>query len=107
MPANGQASSGYLVATDEAAVLLDCGPGVATAFSGVAAPCQLGAVIVSHWHLDHCYDLLPLGKSLLSRGVRYPRPGEPPQEWADIEAVPSHVRPGQTFPIDPAPLASR
>ena len=41
MPANGQASSGYLVSTDTATLLLDCGPGVATALSAVAAPDQL------------------------------------------------------------------
>ena len=76
MPANGQASSGYLVTTDTATLLLDCGPGVATALGAVTAPDQLSAVIVSHLHLDHCYDLLPVGKSLLSRGVRYPRAGE-------------------------------
>jgi ribonuclease BN (tRNA processing enzyme) len=76
MPANGQASSGYLVAADTATLLLDCGPGVATALGAVTAPDQLSAVIVTHLHLDHCYDLLPVGKSLLGRGVRYPRAGE-------------------------------
>lgn len=94
MPGNGQPSSGYLVATSGAKVLLDCGPGIATALGAVAAPDELSAVIVSHVHLDHCYDLLPLGKSLLSRGVRYPRAGEAPQRWADIEAVPLYVPPG-------------
>ena len=37
MPADGQPSSGYLVATSRAAVLLDCGPGIATALGAVAA----------------------------------------------------------------------
>ena len=113
MPADGQASSGYLVATETATVLLDCGPGVATALSAVAAPGQLSAVIVSHLHLDHCYDLLPLGKSLLSAGVRYPRPGEPPQVWADVQPVPLYVPRGATarlrelaalFPVATAPV---
>ena len=67
MPASGQPSSGYLVASDAAKILLDCGPGIATALGAVAAPEELSAVIVSHLHLDHCYDLLPLGKSLLAR----------------------------------------
>jgi ribonuclease BN (tRNA processing enzyme) len=116
MPANGQASSGYLVATDAATVLLDCGPGVATALGAVAAPDQLSAVIVTHLHLDHCYDLLPVGKSLLSRGVRYPRTGEPPQDWAEIEAVPLHVPGGARqllqrlaalFPVTTAPVLDR
>lgn len=113
MPADGQASSGYLVATDEATVLLDCGPGVATALGSVATPDQLSAVIVSHLHLDHCYDLLPLGKSLLSRNVRYPQAGEAPQDWAEIEALPLHVPDGSRqrlqqlaalFPVSTAPV---
>ena len=91
MPANGQPSSGYLVATSDATILLDCGPGIATALGAVAAPDELSAVIVSHLHLDHCYDLLPLGKSLLARALRYPRAGEAPQTWADIDAVPLYV----------------
>ena len=116
MPANGQASSGYLVTTDTATLLLDCGPGVATALSAVAAPDQLSAVIVTHLHLDHCYDLLPVGKSLLSRGVRYPRPGEAAQDWAQIDAVPLHVPGGSRrrlqelaalFPVTTAPVLDR
>ncbi|HYZ52366.1 MAG TPA: MBL fold metallo-hydrolase [Streptosporangiaceae bacterium] len=116
MPADGQASSGYLVATDAATVLLDCGPGVATALGSVTTPDQLSAVIVSHLHLDHCYDLLPLGKSLLSRSVRYPRAGEAPQDWAEIEAVPLHVPGGSRerlqqlaslFPVTTAPVLDR
>ena len=116
MPANGQPSSGYLVATSRAAVLLDCGPGIATALSAVADPGQLSAVIVSHLHLDHCYDLLPLGKSLLGRALRYPRQGEAPQAWADIGAVPLHVPAGAAavlgrlaalFPVTTAPVLDR
>lgn len=116
MPANGQPSSGYLVATGGAKVLLDCGPGIATALGAVAEPDELSAVIVSHLHLDHCYDLLPLGKSLLSRGVRYPRAGEEPQRWADVRAVPLHVPAGSgallgklaaLFPVGTAPVLDR
>jgi ribonuclease BN (tRNA processing enzyme) len=116
MPADGQASSGYLVATDKAMVLLDCGPGIATALSAVATPDQLSAVFVTHLHLDHCYDLLPVGKSLLSRGVRYPQSGEARQDWAQIEAVPLHVPRGAAsrlrqlaalFPVTTAPVLDR
>ena len=116
MPADGQASSGYLVATDAAMILLDCGPGIATALGGVTAPDRLSAVIVSHLHLDHCYDLLPLGKSLLSPDVRYPQAGEQPQHGAEIEAVPLHVPAGSRqrleqlaslFPVTTAPVLDR
>jgi ribonuclease BN (tRNA processing enzyme) len=82
----------------------------------VADPGQLSAVIVSHLHLDHCYDLLPLGKSLLARALRYPRQGEAPQAWADIGAVPLHVPAGAAavlgrlaglFPVTTAPVLDR
>ena len=69
MPAEGQASSGYLVESDERTrMLVDCGPGVATALS--TDDPVLDAVVISHLHSDHCYDLLPLGKALLYRRLR-------------------------------------
>lgn len=72
MPADGQASSGYLVETARARLLLDCGPGVATALSSVTPPSGLDAIIISHFHSDHCYDLLPIGKSLMSAITAFP-----------------------------------
>lgn len=116
MPADGQPSSGYLVACGDSTILLDCGPGIATVLGAVAAPHELSAVIVSHLHLDHCYDLLPLGKSLLTRALRYPRAGEAPQNWADTDAVPLHVPAGSAavlgqlaalFPVTTAPVLDR
>ena len=116
MPANGQPSSGYLVAGDAATILLDCGPGIAAALSAVSAPAALGAVIISHLHLDHCYDLLPVGKSLLTRQLRYPQAGDAPQQWADLDAVPLHVPAGSAavlrqlaalFPVATAPVLDR
>ncbi|WP_433559438.1 MBL fold metallo-hydrolase [Pseudonocardia xinjiangensis] len=70
MPADGQPSSGYLVEAGPTTLLLDCGPGIVTALSAVAAPAALDAVVISHLHLDHCYDLLPLGKALLHARAR-------------------------------------
>jgi ribonuclease BN (tRNA processing enzyme) len=116
MPADGQPSSGYLVADGGAKVLVDCGPGIATALSAVTAPHELTAVIISHLHLDHCYDLLPVGKSLLSRAFRYPRAGQAPQEWAETDAVPLYVPVGSAavlgrlaalFPVTTAPVLDR
>ncbi|WP_235497984.1 MBL fold metallo-hydrolase [Frankia sp. R43] len=66
MPGAGQCSSSYLVESEKARLLLDCGPGAATALSTITHPDQLDAVVISHLHLDHCYDLLPLGKTLLA-----------------------------------------
>jgi len=61
MPASGQASSGYLVATSRCRILLDCGPGVAAALSAHGGATGLDAVVITHLHPDHCYDLLPIG----------------------------------------------
>ncbi|MBX6357828.1 MAG: MBL fold metallo-hydrolase [Micromonosporaceae bacterium] len=72
MPSDGQCSSSYLVSTASTRILLDCGPGAAAALSAIGHPSQLDGVVVSHLHLDHCYDLLPLGKTLLSGWARYP-----------------------------------
>lgn len=66
MPAEGQASSGYLVETrGRTRLLLDCGPGIATVLSDRNP--ALDGILISHLHSDHCYDLLPLGKALLYR----------------------------------------
>nr|MDT0665158.1 MBL fold metallo-hydrolase [Micromonospora sp. DSM 115978] len=35
-------------------------------------PSALDAVVISHFHTDHCYDLLPIGKTLLSGRLHDP-----------------------------------
>ena len=116
MPADGQASSGYLVSEGADTVLLDCGPGVALGLSGLPERPALGGVLISHLHLDHCYDLLPLGKTLLSAAMDYPAPGAPPQLSAGIEPVPLYVPAGGAamlrqlaalFPVRTIPLLDR
>lgn len=116
MPANGQASSGYLVTTDTTMILLDCGPGVATALSALTTAGQLDGVIVSHLHADHCFDLLPLGKTMLNGRARYPQPDTAPQDSLEVDAVPLHVPAGATstftcladlFPVTTAPVLDR
>jgi ribonuclease BN (tRNA processing enzyme) len=116
MPANGQPSSGYLVATATTMVLLDCGPGVAAALSSVTTADHLDGVIVSHLHVDHCFDLLPVGKTVLSGKTRYPQPEAVPQSWVDVDAVPLHVPAGAfstltrlagLFPVRTAPVLDR
>lgn len=116
MPADGQASSGYLVSTGETRLLLDCGPGVATALSGLIDPSTVDAVVISHAHLDHCYDLLPIGKSLLAKGLSYPVAGRPPQFDVRISRVPLYVPAGSAtifhrlaalFPVTTVPALDR
>lgn len=116
MPADGQASSGYLVSDGPTRLLLDAGPGVATALSGVTAAGDLTAVVISHVHLDHCYDLLPIGKTLLSAGLRYPAAGQAPQTNVRIAKLPLYVPAGTRrmleqlaalFPVTTAPALDR
>ncbi|MFI5606893.1 MBL fold metallo-hydrolase [Amycolatopsis sp. NPDC051903] len=111
MPADGQASSGYLVETASARLLLDCGPGVATALSAVTEPTALDGVVISHLHTDHCYDLLPIGKSLLSATLEFP--GGPAARCAELRRVPLFVPAGaralfkrwaSLFPVVTMPL---
>jgi ribonuclease BN (tRNA processing enzyme) len=74
MPAGGQASSGYLVATSGCRILLDCGPGIATALSAHGGASELDAIVVTHLHPDHCYDLLPIGITVRRATRRAPLP---------------------------------
>jgi ribonuclease BN (tRNA processing enzyme) len=59
-PAAGGAASGYLLEHDGFLALLDFGTG---AFSNVQLHVpheSLGAIILTHEHMDHCIDLYPL-----------------------------------------------
>ncbi|WP_432855258.1 MBL fold metallo-hydrolase [Amycolatopsis sp. CA-161197] len=114
MPADGQASSGYLVETDSARLLLDCGPGVATALSAVSDATDLDGVVISHLHADHCYDLLPIGKSLLSATLEFP--GGPAPLLRSLRRIPLFVPAGATevftrwaalFPVTTMPLLDK
>lgn len=116
MPADGQPSSGYLVDSTSTRVLLDCGPGVALSLSAHAAADTLDAVVITHLHLDHCYDLLPIGKSILMTVAEYPDSEKEPQAWAPVTAVPLYVPAGgkavldrlsELFPVSTVPLLNR
>jgi ribonuclease BN (tRNA processing enzyme) len=99
MPAEGQASSGYIVSTAGPAqatrLLLDCGPGVATALSAVTHPRELAGVVISHLHLDHCYDVLPIGRMLLADHI-----GAGERREASPPAVPLYVPAGGRAVLD-------
>lgn len=58
-PAGGN-SSGYLVEADGAALLLDCGHGVAAGLLALRPRADIDAVVISHMHADHFIDLLAL-----------------------------------------------
>lgn len=116
MPEPGEPSSGYVVRTADTAILLDCGPGVAGALAAIAAPSDLDAVFLSHLHLDHCYDVLPVAKKIVAPFVPYPGyPGTQRRAGTPVP-VPLFVSPGGTqtlltlqglFPTVSAPMLER
>ncbi|MGH3002684.1 MAG: MBL fold metallo-hydrolase [Gaiellaceae bacterium] len=57
-PNPGGAHSGYLVTGGGAGVLLDCGPGVLARLRRDEPWPQVDAVVITHFHLDHCGDLV-------------------------------------------------
>jgi ribonuclease BN (tRNA processing enzyme) len=67
----GGACSGYLVETPETRLLLDCGSGVVGKLRQHCKLPDVDAILISHLHADHCFDLLPY-----HHGLRY-GPGDP------------------------------
>lgn len=66
-PAPGGATSGYLVTDADTAVALDLGSGCLAQLTARTAPEELTALLLTHWHYDHCSDVLPLLYRLESR----------------------------------------
>jgi ribonuclease BN (tRNA processing enzyme) len=56
-PGPGGATPGYLVEHNSLSILLDCGSGVVSQLGKYMPLYQLDAVILSHYHHDHCADL--------------------------------------------------
>lgn len=82
-PRNGKPAAGYLVLRNGRTLLLDCGPGVATALSGQDLS-TLSAIVISHAHYDHCADLVVLGTWLVSAQ----------QEGRGLPRIPVYFPPG-------------
>ncbi len=59
-PNPGGATSGYLLQTETTTVLVDAGHGVCARLRALTNVCELSAVIISHLHPDHFFDLIPL-----------------------------------------------
>lgn len=59
-PAPGGATSGYLVAHGDTAIAMDLGSGTLAQLTARMAPERLTALFLTHWHFDHCCDVLPL-----------------------------------------------
>jgi ribonuclease BN (tRNA processing enzyme) len=64
MPRPGGASSAYLVRNERTAVLFDIGSGAVAKLQLAIEYPRLDAIVVSHMHADHFFDLVPLRYAL-------------------------------------------
>jgi ribonuclease BN (tRNA processing enzyme) len=90
----GGACSGYLVENERSTVLVDCGNGVFSKLRRVRDYTRTDAIVVSHMHADHFFDLIPFAFAL----VYAPRQQTVPvARWPGVESPPRpplHLPPG-------------
>lgn len=67
-PGPGGACSGYLVQEGKTNLLVDCGTGVLSNLQQVIAFEQVDSIIISHFHADHFFDLIPYRYRLMHLG---------------------------------------
>ena len=65
----GGACSGYLLEEGNTHLLLDCGHGVVAFLQRAVDLRQLSAIIISHMHPDHYFDLVPLKYAFLFQEI--------------------------------------
>lgn len=115
MPADGSASSGYLVEHGDTRVLLDAGPGIAARLSATRTG-PLTAVYVTHEHADHVLDLLAIGKTVLGERLRRDEAHGPLRLDESAPRVPLYVPRGAVarlrrlagiYPVTTHPLLDR
>ena len=64
-PKAGGACSGYLVEEGKTKLLIDCGTGVLSNLQKLFALKDVGHIVISHLHADHCFDLIPYRYALM------------------------------------------
>ena len=74
----GAPCSSYAVDGPDGSVLLDCGPGALQAAWTSGLIDRLGAMVISHMHLDHMLDLVPWTTAITREGLVH-RLGEAPR----------------------------
>jgi ribonuclease BN (tRNA processing enzyme) len=87
------ACSGYLVEGGGARVLLDCGPGVFGKLRRFVDYVEVDAVVISHLHADHIFDLVPYAS-----GLRY----APRQQPVPVDGWPGTDDPARPRLLAPA-----
>ncbi|WP_354698680.1 hypothetical protein DSM112329_04370 [Paraconexibacter sp. AEG42_29] len=88
----GGACSGYLVEEGDTCVLLDCGNGVFGKLRSHRDYIAVDAVVISHLHADHIFDLVPFASALTYAPRQQPVPVD---RWPGVE---SPVRPALYAP---------
>jgi ribonuclease BN (tRNA processing enzyme) len=73
-PNSGMGCSGYLLQSGETRLLIDPGPGTLQELRRHVDFRTLGAVVVSHMHLDHMLDLFALRHALAYNPIAAPAP---------------------------------
>lgn len=106
-PNPGQGCSSYLVASDEASVLVDCGPDTLLELRKHADYRALDAILISHCHADHILDLVPYRYGLVYGPEKPQGPIPlwlPPGGIAILDALASALggaqEPGESFWAD-------
>jgi ribonuclease BN (tRNA processing enzyme) len=75
MPVPDRAQTGFLLERDDGRLLVDCGAGVLHRLAGTDAGYEgVSSVLLTHHHLDHVADLLPLLKARWLAG----------EEWLEV-----------------------
>lgn len=103
MPRPGSACSSYLLQTKTAAVLLDLGTGALGKLQLATDYARLDAIVISHMHPDHFFDLVPLRYGLkygpASRPDRLPLwlPPNGTDKLNELSELVSSDRSGQFF----------
>ena len=59
-PKAKEATSGYLIEHDDFKLLLECGSGVISSVQEITDIKDINAVLITHYHYDHCCDIGPL-----------------------------------------------
>jgi len=85
MPSRGRAQTGLLLEAVDRELLLDCGAGVLGRLHEAADYEAVGDVLLSHHHLDHVADLLPLLKARWLAGAESLRVAGPAGTEALVE----------------------
>jgi ribonuclease BN (tRNA processing enzyme) len=99
-PNPGRAHSGYLLEHDGGRLLVDCGPGVLSRLREAEGWPLVDAIAITHFHLDHCGDLVAWlwgHLHVVNGDARAPVLWLPPNGRADLDNLASRF--DDVFPI--------